>query len=143
MKSIDFEQYKNMFSIDLFRNKRNENKDIYVIYPTYSKYISKVFDDKIQAMRDQKVQLITCHKCGRKLTKKIEWFSDNSKIYYSLSYCPEHGYIKGKLKMRHTDDGRVFVVKTLKITDMSGIQFVIEKQERIRMKRWERRHNSP
>lgn len=36
--------------------------------------------------------------------------------YYCVAWCPEHGYLKGKARMKHSDEGKLFVVKTIRIS---------------------------
>ena len=38
-------------------------------------------------------------------------------IYYSLALCHEHGPVAGKIRIRKTDEGKYFGVKTLKAED--------------------------
>lgn len=59
-------------------------------------------------------------------------------MYFSLAVCPEHGYLKGKIRIKKADGDRVFAVKTLKLTDEEGAAFVVNKKEELRKKRAER-----
>ena len=79
-----------------------------------------------------------CCLCGKSLRKKIRWFTANQKMYFSLAVCPEHGYLKGKIRIKKADGDRVFAVKTLKLTDEEGAAFVVNKKEELRKKRAER-----
>ena len=36
------------------------------------------------------------------------------KHYYSLSFCNQNGYMKGKIRIRRTEDDGVYAVKTTK-----------------------------
>ena len=42
---------------------------------------------------------------------------NNPKVYYSISNCEEHGLIRGKIRIRKTEDEKYFAVKTLRFTD--------------------------
>ena len=46
--------------------------------------------------------------------------------------------MKGKIRIKKADRDRVFVVKTLKLTDEEGAAFVINKKEELKKKRAER-----
>lgn len=109
-----------------------------MIFPDYSKYVSRVFPSKEDAMKERSVAEMKCYKCGRMLRKKIRWFTPNQKIYYSLAICPEHGYLKGKVRMKRVDDLRVYVVKTLKLTDEENAQKIACRKEELRKKRAQR-----
>lgn len=52
-----------------------------------------------------------------------------------LAWCEEHGWLKGKIRMRQHSDGTFYVVKTLKLVNEEEAYAVKEKQEIIRLKR--------
>jgi hypothetical protein len=56
-----------------------------------------------------------------------------------LSYCPLHGYLKGKIRIKKALDGKYFAVKTLKLIPDSETDFIKKRQENIQMKRRLRR----
>ena len=118
---------------------KNRKEQIYVVYETYSKFISREFDSKLEVLKDKDVNSTTCYKCGQKTRKKIRWFSDNSKTYYSLAKCDEHGWLKGKIRLRKSEDEKVYVIKTLKLTDDIGADSIRKRQTDIRRKRREKR----
>ena len=97
-----------------------------------------MFESREDAMKDRGVTSTKCYLCGKSLRKKIRWFTANQKMYFSLAVCPEHGYLKGKIHIKKADGDRVFVVKTLKLTDEEGAAFVINKKEELKKKRAER-----
>ena len=89
-------------------------------------------------MKKRSVAEMKCYKCGRMLRKKVRWFTPNQKIYYGLAICPEHGYLKGKVRMKKVDENQVYVVKTLKLTDEEGAKQIICRKDDVRKKRAER-----
>lgn len=126
-------------SYDVFMTPRSKREEVHKTFPTYSKYISREFKDKLTAMADKGVSGTRCYLCGRRTKKKIKWFSVNGKHYYSLSYCKRHGYLKGKARMKKADDGEIYVVKTLKLISPEDADVIIEKQEKLRKQRAEKR----
>ncbi|MBQ7581917.1 MAG: exonuclease domain-containing protein, partial [Lachnospiraceae bacterium] len=102
-------------SYDVFMVPQSKKEEVKVNFKTYAKYISREFPDKSVALEDKTVSSTRCYVCGRASKKRIRWFSANGKHYYSLSYCKKHGYLKGKIRMKKTEDGNVYVVKTLKL----------------------------
>ena len=76
-----------------------------------------MFETKEEAMEEKRVTDIICTKCRRMLRKKIRWFSSGQRYYLCLATCPEHGMMKGKIRMKKSEDGRVFAVKTVKPVD--------------------------
>ncbi|MCD8121242.1 MAG: exonuclease domain-containing protein [Clostridiales bacterium] len=126
-------------SIDYHRLPQSRDQEIRVTFPTYTKYVSRVFDSKEDAMKDKGVTETRCYRCGRALRKKIRWFTPNQKNYYCLTICPEHGFMKGKIRMKKADsDERVFAVKTLKLTDREGASMIAERRDLYRRKRAEK-----
>jgi len=126
-------------SYDVFMVPQNKREEVKVSFKTYSKYISREFSDKQAAMDDKMVASTKCYLCGRTAKKKIKWFSVNGKHYYSLSLCKKHGYLKGKVRMKKTDDGNVYVVKTLKIVTSEQAEEIAQKQDKLRQQRAEKR----
>ncbi|MCI9105302.1 MAG: exonuclease domain-containing protein [Lachnospiraceae bacterium] len=126
------------WSIDYYRIPDNKSEEIRVVFPDYSKYVSRMFPSKEDAMKERSVAEMKCYKCGRMLRKKVRWFTPNQKIYYGLALCPEHGYLKGKVRMKRIDDSQVYVVKTLKLIDEDSARKVMDRKEDIRKKRMQR-----
>lgn len=150
MKKIKFDGIiERNFSIDLLKKPSNKKQEIYVVYDNYSKYITRLFSSKERAIADREVRTVRCYECQKlhpdepcKVNKLENWFSDNSKVYYYLGECETHGFIKGKIRMKKTDDDRVYVVKTVKLTDMEGASEVYQKQLAIRERRRRRRQST-
>lgn len=125
-------------SVDYYRLPSDKKEEIRMTFPGYSKYVSRIFDTKEDAMEDKGVTEMMCYRCGRMLRKKVRWFTPNQKTYFALACCPEHGYLKGKIRMKKVEEESVFVVKTLKLTDEEGAQNIIQRKEDVRKKRAER-----
>ncbi len=128
------------YSIDTYQIPTTRSNEIVALFNTYSKYISVAFDSKTDVMNDKTVTSIICYKCGKRLRKKVYWFSNNSKIYYCLAKCHTHGYVKGKIRMKKTDNGKYFAIKTIKITDEDGAEQIYKRQHDIRERRKKKRH---
>jgi len=117
-------------SYDVFQVPPNRDSEIRVQFDTYAKYISRAFEDKTAVMRDREVSSSKCYLCHRNLHKKIRWFTPNGKNYYCLAYCEKHGYLKGKIRMRKTDGGKFFVVKTTKLISEEAAEELADKKKR-------------
>lgn len=142
MQTMDFEKYKNRLSIDTFYYPRIKEEEIFVRFDTYTKYISRELLSKEEMFEEPEIRDQKCNICDRKLDIKLDWFSDAGKMYYCLCECPEHGYVKGKIKVKKIDDDSFFVIKIMKSTDEDGVQSIYDKQEAIREKRRERRNKA-
>ena len=132
MEPEDFLVYR---SVDYYRLPENKKEEIRLTFPDYSKYVSRVFPSREDAMKEKAVTEMRCYICGRALRKKIRWFTPNQKIYYALAICPDHGYMRGKIRMKRMREPEVFVVKTLKLTDEEGARQVFKRKEDLRKKR--------
>lgn len=122
-------------SVDCFRTPDNRKQEIYINYSTYSKFISRPFPNKTEAMKDRIVASTCCHICGKNARKKIRWFSSGSHNYFCLAWCEQHGWIKGKIRLRQRNDGKIYVVKTLKNISQEDAFAIRQKQEVLRVKR--------
>lgn len=123
------------YSVDYYQKPASNKEEFFFIYDDYNKYVSREFDVKTDILLDKQATSIVCSKCGRTCRKKIRWFSGNSKTYYALGICPEHGYIRGKLRLKKSDTGNYFAVKTSKHVGESALVALKEKQIEIRKKR--------
>lgn len=141
LKQIDPHIRETYFSIDCYQNPKSREEEIHVAFEKYSKYISREFADKEEAMSDREVLSTRCIYCGRNARKKIRWFSMNSHNYFCLACCPEHGLFKGKIRMRKNDDGGYYVVKTIREISEENAGVIREKQQQVRVHRRERRHH--
>ena len=140
-QKLDMNIVSKNFSIDYYQVPATRKEEISVVYDTHSQFVSHSFDNKTDAMSDRVVTSTICYKCGKKAKKKIRWFSDNSKTYYSLSYCPEHGPIAGKIRIRRFSGEHYFVIKTLMQTNDDGAGKIKNRQLEIRAKRRKKSHS--
>lgn len=105
-------------SYDVFHPPVSREAEVRVTFDRYMKYISREFADKAEALADKEVMSSKCYLCHRNLKKKLKWFTLNGKHYYCLAHCEKHGYLKNKIRLRRSENDRIFVVKTTRqITD--------------------------
>ena len=102
-------------SYDVFHPPVDRASEIKVQFDTYLKYISREFETREDALADREVASSRCYLCRRNVRKKIRWFTPNGKNYYCLAHCEIHGYLKGKIRLRKSAGGKVYVVKTTKL----------------------------
>lgn len=138
MGAMDFYSMVEYVSVDYYRVPETEDEEIYLEFPSYAKYVSRQFEYREQVMEERKMTDMVCYKCRRMLRKKIRWFSANQKFYFCLAICPEHGLFKGKIRIKKTEDGQVYAVKTVKQVDEEGARAVEIKKEETKKKRSER-----
>lgn len=138
MGDMDFYSMMEYVSVDYYRLPDSPDEEIYLEFPDYSKYVSMAYDSKEEALEQKRVTDVVCYKCHRMLRKKIRWFSSNQKFYFCLAHCPEHGYMKGKIRMKKAEENSVYVVKTLKLVGEEGANSILLRKEECRKKRVER-----
>lgn len=135
LESIDFDTVKDYLSLDYYRLPRGKEEEIYLVFPDYSKYVSREFATREEAIADKTVTDMLCYRCNRMLRKRIRWFTANQRNFYCLAWCPEHGFVKGKIRMKHAPDGGIFVVKTMKLIGEDGAEALAQKKEETTKKR--------
>ena len=106
------------YSYDTFVLPRSRGEEIYTTFENYHKYISVEFPGRGSAVSDREVMSTRCYLCGgRHIKRKIKWFSTNGRQFHSVAYCPVHGYMKSKLRLKKAIDHGIYVVKTAKFID--------------------------
>ncbi len=102
-------------------------------FPTYEKYITRVFEDREKVFKDRGVLDTSCYECGKRTKRKIKWFSAGERKSYCLCECEKHGLIKGRIVLHPSDDPSGFyVVKTLRFVDESDAAAVVKKYNKLR-----------
>ena len=84
-----------------------------------------------------------CVKCNRMLRKKLRWFPYGQRFYFCLAVCPEHGFVKGKIRVKKSEDDRFYAVKTAKMADSQDVELLVQKKEDGRKKRNAKAHHKP
>ena len=139
LKNIETEYILPNSSIDVYQNPKSKKEEIYISYPTYDKYVSREFLTRERMMKDKEATSTRCPVCHCNAKRKIRWFAGSPKAYYSVSVCQEHGFVKGKLRVRKTEEGAYYGVKTLKCIDIEEAEKIRQKRESLRRKRQSKR----
>ncbi len=134
-QNIEEEIINSYYSIDFYHHPKSKSEEIYVVYEDYSKQISCEYETKEKLMEDKHVKNMVCCQCGRKAVKKIQWFSNNMKNYTCLAYCKEHGYLKGKIRVYKTKEGKSFAVKIVKLISEEKAEILQQRYFKIREKK--------
>lgn len=128
IKDVNILKY---ISYDIYHPPQKREDEIKIQFDTYMKYISREFSDKGEAFADREVVSSKCYFCRRNLRKKVKWFSANGRHYYCVAFCEEHGFLKGKIRFRRTDEGKVYVVKTTKFISKQEADRIIERKGQV------------
>lgn len=136
------EEVLSNYSIDTFVLPKTREEEIHVLFHDYMKYISREFEDKQTALEDKEVISTKCYLCHKNLRKKIRWFTPNGKHYYSVAVCPNHGFMKSKIRIRKSENDRVYVVKTSKFISEEDCLKLQKKREEAKEHRKQRKKAS-
>ena len=139
LQKMDWEAIKQYVSVDYFRPPEKKEEELRLIFASYAKDVSRIFAGKEELLSDREVLSSRCYVCGRSLRKKIRWFSGNGKNYLCLALCPEHGYMKGKLRLKKAERGGIFAVKTRKLVSEEGAEAVRQKKKELEKKKREKK----
>ena len=90
-------------------------------------------------MEDKDVTGCRCYLCHKNIKRKIKWFSPNGKHYYAISYCDKHGYMKGKIRIRKTDEDTVYVVKTEKFISPEEVEELKSRMDKAKQQKKQRK----
>ncbi|MDO5416230.1 MAG: 3'-5' exonuclease [Lachnospiraceae bacterium] len=138
MEKMDFDLVQEFVSMDYYRIPQCEAEEIYLKFPGYSKFVSREFEEREDALSDKHVTDMYCYKCNRMLRKKIRWFSVNPRLQVCLAVCPEHGLVRGKIRIKKSESGGAFAVRTTKFVDEEGAAAIAEKKEEVKKRRSEK-----
>ncbi len=120
------------FSFDVFVPPKTRKDEIKVIFNNYAKYISREFENKAEALEDREVMSVKCYLCGHNIKRKMKWATPNGKHYYCAGYCGVHGYVKVKVRVRKSENDKVYIVKTTKLIGEDELERM--KQKRMKPK---------
>ncbi len=128
------------YTYDVYNVPMEKDEEIISYHKHYMEHITRVFEDKAEALSDKELLTIRCYKCGKKTSKKIKWFVNSQNAYACVGRCWYHGLVAGRIRFKQTKDGKVFAIKTMLPTDKVGMENIRERQNELREKRQEKRH---
>lgn len=127
------------YSINCYQNPKSRDEEIRIRYDSYEKFISREFDEKEEAMEDQNVSAVRCFQCHKNVHRIVKWFANGGSNYLAVGKCEEHGYVKSKVRLRRTDEGKYYAVKTTKLISRDEVGKIRGKQNKLRLKRQNKR----
>lgn len=130
---LDKDFWKELVSVDYFRPPLTEDEEIHLKFRRYDKFVSMVYPDREHLTESKKVRELCCCLCGKPAQLKLSWFAESSH-YLALAECREHGWLKGKIRVKPFED-QVFAVKTVKMIGPRDAARIKEKHRLLRDKR--------
>ena len=140
LQEMDFDAVRGFLSVDYYNLPENRSEEIYLQFPGYTKFISRAFPGKEECFSEKNVTDMVCPVCHRVIRKRIRWFTANQRQYHAVAFCPQHGYVKGKLRVKKDGEDKVFAVKTIKLIDDAKAEAVAVKMEDVKRAKAEKRH---
>lgn len=135
MSEMEFEPVKEYLSMDYYRLPETDEEAVMLSFPNYTKYVSREFESKEEAMSNKKVNDVICCCCRRMLRKKIRWFAVNPKLYVCLAVCPEHGFVRSKIRIKKSESGGTFAIRTSKLVQEEDAALIAEKRDEVKQQR--------
>lgn len=132
LQAIQSEELLKMVSYDTFHLPHTKKEEIKVRFPGYEKYITREFAEKTDIMHDREVASTRCYICHKNIKKKLRFECFNGKHYTSIAYCPEHGYFRYKVRLKKTEKGTYYGVKTAKQIPFEDYLKYKEEREKLR-----------
>ena len=119
-------------SYDTFNPPVDKEREVHRIFKDYDKYITRAFTTKEAMLADKAVKYTGCYLCDNPSAREVKLFAPTGKYFLGVTRCEEHGFIKTKIRIRKTDDGLYFAVKTQK--QISESEAAAIKQRSVRLK---------
>ena len=63
------------------------------------------------------------------MSRYLGWFSYGQRFYFALGICPEHGYMKGKIRVKKSERDLYYAVKTIKAVGEDALPMLVQKRE--------------
>ena len=134
LATIPDEMILENYSVDYFKLPDHKTKEWLIRYKDYEKCISHAFATREKLSEDKDVFAIHCFECGRTLRKKVRWFALNGRVHEAVGVCPEHGFVQSKIRVKKTDDHKVFAVKTTKMINEEKMLEIREHRNELKYK---------
>ncbi|MBQ8305481.1 MAG: exonuclease domain-containing protein [Blautia sp.] len=143
MLRLDPELIRENPALDTYQNPQSKKEELLLHRPRFTEYVSREFVSREKAVKDREVMSTRCPMCGSNAKRQVRWFSGNSKTYYSISQCQEHGAVTGILRFRKTENGGFFADKILKNATEEEANEIRDRRESLREKKKAPRHKKP
>lgn len=120
------------YSYDVFTPPRDKAHELSLFFGNYDKYISRTFATKEALLNDKTVRDSNCYICNCKTKKLVKYFSPTGKYFLGLARCDTHGFIKIKIRIRKSEDGNYFTVKTKKIIPKEEAEEIVKRALKVK-----------
>lgn len=118
------------YSIDTYDIPDSPDEEICLTEEDIQQYVSAGYNTKEKAADSRILKSTRCFLCDSNMRRLVNWFCDNGRNYYAAFSCKEHGKITGKFKVKSTDDGLYYAVRTFMLSDDRGVNEIKERRAR-------------
>lgn len=119
------------YSFDTYRIPESKKDQILWKFDTYTKFISQGYGEKAELLADKNVSCVRCIYCEKALHKEIPWYTpNNGKHYYTVAKCPEHGFMKGKTRVRKNREDKYYAIKTTRPVNEAEAEMIESRKRR-------------
>ncbi len=129
-------------SIDTYRVPSKSSEEIHLKNGDMEQYITRTFDTREKVSEYRQLRSSKCFICGEHMEREVRWFCDNGRNYYAAFRCAKHGPVVGKFKIKKNEFEKFYAVRTMSISDESGIEDIVERRKRERERILQKRENS-
>ena len=129
LQQLNWDDLKTYLSVDYFRPPTTKEEELYLKFKDYSKFVSRVYENRDRMMADRNVTQVRCFVCGRLIRRQLDWFPTSQKQFACMALCPQHGLQKGKIRVKKAPNGNVFAIRTIKIASPEQAEVIKAKNE--------------
>lgn len=126
-------------SVNCFYPPLSPDEEVFLVYPDYSKFVSREFATKERAMKHKYIASSRCFHCNRTLRTKLKWFVAQQKLYEAVFKCPVHGLMLGKIRFKNSSVGNYYVIKTIEEIDKERYEAVVDRKQQLKEKKKQRK----
>ncbi len=140
MKQAKLGNFMDKYTFDIYRHPKRKDEEISEFHDGVLEEITMEYPSRIAAMAEPGVSTIRCVKCGRKLSKKINWFQALNSIEYGVGRCLIHGYMVSTIKIKKVGDStdNIFLLKKTRPCQKSELEDIKRKKITVQNKKKER-----
>ena len=137
-RRIPEEILKNV-SIDCFESPRTRDDEVFIRFDYYEKFVSREFKTREELLENKEMTAVHCFVCGKNARRAVRWFSDGGGHHLAVGKCPEHGYVKSKIRIRENGGGMLYGVRTTKMISEEEALRIRKKKIFLKAKRQNKR----
>jgi len=129
------ERIRHNYSFDNYVTPKDKKQEVHIVFDNYAKYISREFDSREELLSDSEVMSTRCYICRKNIRRKIKWFTpNNGKHYLAVANCEKHGFVKFKIRVKKSENDKLYVVKTSKFINEDEVKEIKAKKEKSKMR---------